>query len=238
MKNGNSNTKDRDWSTVLTGEMLICETIGKLFYRLPEQEFIQNLVGEDVFGELPIGEEEPDVARGSELLRTWSRAYRDGVPGQDFDSLRTDYTHLFIGLGTVLAPPWESTYFNNERLLFQVQTLQVREWYRKFGLQAEKLHSEPDDHIGLELAFIAYLSGLALRALQEEDEASFNRFLDAQRHFIRTHPLKWAPNFCDQVEQHARTDFYRGLALLTRGIFNELASIHNIDVSDRKEIAR
>jgi putative dimethyl sulfoxide reductase chaperone len=227
-----------DWETILTGEMLICDALGKLFYQAPSRELVQNLIDQEVFDELPLANEEPNAIEGSQLLQKWSQEYGKVSPDRDFENLSSDYTHLFIGLGTVIASPWESTYFNHERLLFQAQTLDVREWYRKFGLQAEKLHNEPDDHIGLELAFMAYLSGLALQSLHDQDEDAFKRYLDAQRQFLENHPLKWVFFFCELIEENARTDFYRGLALVSKGLFIELASIYEVGIVAPKDKAR
>ena len=44
---------------------------------------------------------------------------------------------------------WESVCrHKDEALVFQKETLEVRAAYRELGLQVEKLHHEPDDHIG------------------------------------------------------------------------------------------
>ena len=72
-------------------------------------------------------------------------------------AVEQDYLRLFVGLGMPLAPPWESTWANDARLLFQRETLDVRYWYRSAGLELARLHHDPDDHIGLELEFVGLL---------------------------------------------------------------------------------
>lgn len=116
----------------------------------------------------------------------------------DEDVVQQDYLHLFVGLGTPLAPPWESAWANDARLLFQRETLDVRYWYRSSGLQITALHKEPDDHIGLELEFI----GLLL----ERGEAK------TARTFARKHPLTWAERWKDAVEELAHAPYYPLLA--------------------------
>ena len=71
----------------------------------------------------------------------------------------------FSSSAKVLTPP-ESVYFSEERLVFQEETLQVREWYRRFDLQSVKLH-EPDDHVGLELTFWLILPNVAWQHLNK-----------------------------------------------------------------------
>jgi TorA maturation chaperone TorD len=201
----------------LTGELLLFGTLSKLLQAPPERGWIQNLLAEKVFAEAPFAAEHPDVARGLSLIQAWNRSVWDKDTGPAFEALKADYLRLFIGVGKVLAPPWESVYFGDDRLLFQEQTIQVREWYRKYGLQIEKLHHEPDDQIGLELSFLANLAQLAVQAAERRDEAELTRLLHDQQAFLTEHPLRWAQAWCDLVDRHARTDFYRGIALLVNG---------------------
>ncbi|MBI4785625.1 MAG: molecular chaperone TorD family protein [Chloroflexi bacterium] len=213
-----------EWSLALTGEMLTFGLLGKAFYTYPERPWVRALVDEDVFAEAPFAAEQPDVIAALGLLQAWSQAHKNGISDEAFDNLRADYTRLFIGPGKVLTPPWESVQFSEERLTFQEQTLQVRGWYQRFGLAAEKLYAEPDDHIGLELEFVAQLARLGLAALEENDQTKFKQLLDGQRGFLSEHLLKWGPAWCSQVADQAQTDFYRGIALLTRGALAEISN--------------
>jgi TorA maturation chaperone TorD len=214
----------RDWMPLLTGEALVCGLLGRLLYAEPDQAWLQTLAAEAVFDEIPFGAEQPEVLAGLELLQKWSRDHRAGLPDEVFARMRGDYARLFQGPGKLLAAPWESAQITAERQLFQGPTLQVRGWYRRFGLEAARLHTEPDDHIGLELSFLARLAQLGLEALAQADEPRLNQVLAAQRDFLKAHPLRWTPLWCDQVEQHARTCFFRGVARVTRGVLAELAA--------------
>lgn len=202
---------------MLTGEMLMFGLLGKTFYQYPDRAWLQSLIDGDVFAEAPFAGDQPQVSDALALLRVWGEQHRTGISEQAFDDLCADYTRLFIGPSQVLMPPWESVYFSEERLTFQEQTLQVREWYRRYGLQTEKLYHEPDDHIGLELEFTAHLAKAGLLALEQNDAAALERALDAQRDFLSEHLLRWALDWCGQVQTQAQNDFYCGIAQLTRG---------------------
>lgn len=217
-----------DGASTLAAEALVLNLLGKALYTYPDRAWLQSLADEGVFAECPFGSEQPDVMTGLALLQKWSPANQGGMSDEAFDELRLDYTRLFIGPGKVLAPPWESVNFSDERLTFQAQTLQIRDWYRRFGLQAEKLHHEPDDHIGLELAFISHLASLAANALG----TAHDDLLAAQRDFLTEHVLAWAPAWCSQVCDHAQTDFYWGIARLTRGVLLEAASMLELRVPE------
>ncbi len=211
---------ESDWYELLTGEMLTFGLVAKALYTYPERTWLETLLGGDIFAEAPFAAGNPDVVAALELLRAWSEHNRGGLADEAFDDLRADYTRLFIGPGEMKVAPWESVYFNDERLTFQKETLQVRAWYQRFGLQAERLYNEPDDHVGLELEFIAHLARLGLQALEQKDEATLTRSLKAQRDFVSEHLMRWAPRFCEQTEKETHTDFYRGIARLTRGLLD------------------
>ncbi len=207
----------------LTGEILLLGLLGRTFYKYPnhsERDWLQSLIANQVFSESPFAVDQPDVIEGLSILQTWGRA---GLDDRAFEELQGDYTKLFIGTGNIIVPPWESVYFNEERLLFQEQTLEVRNWYRHFGLEAECLNHDPDDHIGLELAFLVHLAQLGLKALEQNSLTNLNQILDAQKEFLSEHLLKWGLVFCNQAIDEASTLFYKGLALILRGALMELA---------------
>jgi TorA maturation chaperone TorD len=206
-----------EWTSFLTGEMLLFSLLGQVLYVEPDKKQLQSLFDEDVFSESPFGAEQPDVVRGLSLLQKWGQQARGDSDADSFKALKEDHLHLFIGVDWVLAPPWESVYFNEKRMLFQEQTLDVRKWYLEYGLIPEHVYKEPDDQIGLEMAFLSHLARLGLEALGRQDQHTLDEMLEAQREFASQHFLRWAPIWCDLAEKNAKTDFYRGLACLTRG---------------------
>ena len=224
------------WQETLTGGMLLFGLIGRIVYTYPDNEertWLQSLIVEGVFSEVPFAADKDETKAGLELLQKWGE---NGLTDEVFELLQVDYTRLFIGPGKVIAAPWESVYFSEERLTFQEHTLEVRNWYRRFELEAERIHQEPDDHIGLELLFLSHLATLGIQALNEQDNARFEELLDAQREFIKKHLGAWALTWCGLVERNAQTDFYKGLAHLTRGALSALSEM--LDVKSPKEAAR
>lgn len=202
---------------MLVGEVLLFGLLGKAFYEEPDRRWLESLIADQVFAEAPFGTEQPETVTGLEILQQWSRAQAGGISEQAFSDLKLDYTRLFIGLDKLPTAPWESVYFNRERLVFQEQTLQVREWYARFGLQAERINREPDDHIGLEMLFLAHLASLALQAIELGDQDLLDDLLHAQRDFLYGHLLRWGLVWAKLVKRYAGTDFYRGLAYLAHG---------------------
>jgi putative dimethyl sulfoxide reductase chaperone len=217
--------------TTLVGEIMFLELLSRILYLEPDRNWLESLVANETFSETPFGEDQAEIVRGMEILQEWSRTHRDGITDHEFSTLKMDYTKLFIGLGTPHSTaPWESVYFNRERLVFQEQTIQVRNWYAKFGLRAEKYNKEPDDHIGLEMLFIAHLASLALQAIENDHKKSLDEVLQAQKEFLSEHLLRWGPVWAKLVKQHAATDFYRGIAHLTHGSLLAIAETLQIEM--------
>jgi putative dimethyl sulfoxide reductase chaperone len=220
----------QDIKTVALGETLLFGLLGAILYRDLDKAWLETLIREDVFVEAPFGMEQDETKHGIELLQRWTNENINGLDAAQFKALQDDHLKMFIGLKYVEAPMWESVYFSEKKLMFQEQTLQIREWYARFNLQAEKINKEPDDHIGLEMLFIAHLASLALQAIEKDDKKSLDGILQAQREFLSDHLLRWGPAWAKLVKHHAATDFYRGIAHLTHGALLAIAETLQIEM--------
>lgn len=202
-----------------SSEMLfICavafKLLGTAFYHQPNQQFLITLREGRLLEEWPLRPDETETACGLYLLR-------DALAETDTPALlkavRDDYMALFVGPEHVVAPPWESVYLSRDHLLFDVQTLQVRDAYARFGLQIPQIDREPDDHIGFELLFVSHLADLAAQALERGHADEATHCLSGARDFLDAHLKKWASLFTERLERHAQTGYYRGLGHLLLG---------------------
>jgi TorA maturation chaperone TorD len=176
--------------------------LATLYLDQPSPAWLAELARTGVLDEFPL-----PVTDGLDLIRAAAGRLAAGeTDGREF---RADYDQLFIGPGHLPAPPWESVYRTDEHLVFDWPTLEVRAAYRQMGLTVAK-PSDPDDHIGLELLFLATLA--------EREAAGDTGAAEAGQQFLQEHLLQWAPAFCADVVAHAQTDLYRGLGLLTRAV--------------------
>ena len=222
------NKNQAETRMALMGEALLCNLLGRMLFGDPDKAWLENLISEDVFAEAPFSAEQVETQRGIELIQHWTSENLNGISDEEFKLLKQDHLRLFIGTDRVLAPVWESVYCNEKRLVFQEQTLQVRQWFYRYGLESEKFNREPDDHIGLELSFVAHLASLAIKAMESDDQQTFDQTLQAQRDFLSEHLLRWGPVWAKLVLQHAETDFYRGMAHLTLGAMQAMAEFLQI----------
>lgn len=224
-------TKER-WIEYLTGEALVLSLMGRILQQYPETEWLDPLIHQGVFEEPAFAAEQSSLVEGLQLLMDWTQEVSPKLSGEALDALRTDFTRLFLGPGKLILPPWESPFFNEERLIFQEQMLKVRQWYSRYGLESEKIHNEPDDHIGLEMSFVAHLASVAIEALENEDEEGFEDALNSQKEFLKDHLLRWGPKWCQRLSQDAQTTFYKGVAGVTLGAFLDLKVTFEIETAD------
>jgi TorA maturation chaperone TorD len=210
---------------ILVGELLVFGFLGKILYTYPDQDLLNSIIIEDLFSDIPFGDSQENTKKGLALINNWIHEYKDKA--EALRELKIDYTGLFIEISDENLSPWESVYFSEERSIFHIRTLEIREWYRKFGLQITNLYKEPDDHIGLEFAFISHLAGLAIQAYKEGDREKYLEVVKAQDQFFSEHIFTWVPKWCEQIQENAKTDFYHGIGYLVQGVLDEVKIVLN-----------
>lgn len=149
----------------------------------------------------------------------------------DAATLMADFDALFVGPGRMHACPYESVYRSLEGLTFEAETMQVRRFYADHGLQAPAFNREPDDHVGLEVAFIGQLCLAALTAMEDDDPGRAARDMSSARLFVSHHLGVWGPDFCTRVIEHAHTSFYRAVGHLLLGLMAEFPRMPGDDLS-------
>ena len=163
----------------------------------------------------PSAVEDKEMARHCEELQT----FLEGVNmTQEFiDDLAADYAALFLGIGRHPAHPYESVYLSKDKIVMREPWVAIVKLYREHGLQKTADYKEPEDHIAMELEFMAYLCLKVKEELNSDDKASVPILIEPQKTFLQSHLNAWAPMFCtDIVSGSAKYDFYRIVAHLTQ----------------------
>ena len=130
--------------------------------------------------------------------------------------VKDEYTRLFIGPGKLDAPPWESVYATKERLLFQKTTLDVRSAYRAQGFEAQAYPSVADDHIAIELDFMASLGKRAQIAYADGKMALMSQAMKASAAFIDNHLGQWIDVYANALEEVSNASLYPELVNLMK----------------------
>ncbi|MEW5919589.1 MAG: molecular chaperone TorD family protein [Bacillota bacterium] len=175
----------------------------------------------DTFALLPKEKTGPLLNCINELAATWKKRCRENGPERESLELRKEFAYLFLTPKGVY--PYESVYRGKKNLLMDKPWEEVRNFYRRIGLEKGKNELHPEDHAAVELGLMAGLAFLSGRELPgtgseeiSEDELSFA--LQVQRDFLKKHLLQWVPRLCDDIGGKARHPFYRSVAMLA-GLF-------------------
>lgn len=120
---------------------------------------------------------------------------------------QTEYTRLFLGPGQAPAYPYASLYLSPRRLLMQEITAEVRRVYLEQGLIMDRLYTQPEDHLGVELEFLGYLQR---KRLEEPQKA--NTVAEVKRKFLSTHLLTWVPDFAQDIITNTMEPLFQELA--------------------------
>ena len=159
-----------------------------------------------------------DLARSClECLDVWRASVDSGDLEEETASLGREWFRLFAGPGKPAAPPWASYYTDKDSALFGADTMRARAWYRRYGLEIERKNSEPDDHVGLLLVFLAHLTHCEAKAI---DAGSADDIALARREqvaFMEECLLPWVTRWAELVEGNARSPFYAGFTRIAVG---------------------
>jgi TorA maturation chaperone TorD len=166
-------------------------------------------------GELPIARLDP-----ADVLAA--------VPASDHEHLAV-YQQAFGLVVCGTCPPCETEYIDGKLTFQRSHALaDVAGFYRAFGLRPAREHPERQDHIVLELEFMAFILGLELCADEaERNEAEQNQTTvnndagahraicrQAQKRFFAEHLAWWVPTFARLLEHEDANGSYVKVAAL------------------------
>lgn len=127
------------------------------------------------------------------------------------DELAAAYADVYLR-HTYRTSPSESVWLTEDGLERQAPMFRVRDVYRRHGLKVTDSANRPDDHLVLQLRFLAHVFG---RAATPQDLAPAAEFLDA-------HLLRWIDRFAARLVEARAPDWFAAVALLTAAYLQEL----------------
>ncbi|MEC4294174.1 TorD/DmsD family molecular chaperone [Adlercreutzia shanghongiae] len=153
------------------------------------------------------------------------RASLAGIDESGLEMLAVTFDRVFFGMGPLTARhafPYESVYTSDRGIMMQEAYTQVARTYREQALAKDASFTEPEDHLAVELAFMATLADRAVAFLGTGDGAADKAAEETVRQslaFARAHLLNWIDCFCAELETAAAPDgeegFYAALARFT-----------------------
>lgn len=116
----------------------------------------------------------------------------------------------FVNLSVLHLVPYETFYTRDDQKIETGGANPVTDIYSAYNFMVdyEVARVVSSDHIGVELEFMHHLCEGQMKAMKEGDEESVKDFLNAQKEFLNTHLLQWAPMYLINMKYEARTPLY------------------------------
>lgn len=182
--------------------------------RVYRQEMDKALL-ENIKSSNPLNIDDAEMARACNKLREILE--RTPINEEYVENLEADYASLFLGIGRYPAHPYESVYLNKDRVIMGESRDDVLRIYMQEGLQKADWFKEPEDHIAVELEFMAFLCMQLQEALSRGTSDRVLSLIEAQKDFFEKHLKSWVPEFCDDIVKNAiQYDFYQAMADITK----------------------
>ena len=151
-----------------------------------------------------------------------SATIKDFEKNVDKSNLLTDlaaeYASLFLNAGPSPVYLVESVYLGKHHLLYEEPYFEVLDAYKTLGFEKSPKFKEPEDHLAVELEFMAKLIDLTMQNLDENNLEYAKGYLKLQKEFLDDHLIKWVPQLCQKLEEASSNKFYKSLAKLLHGL--------------------
>ena len=123
----------------------------------------------------------------------------------------------FVNLSVLHLVPYETFYTRDDQKIETGGANPVTDIYSRYDFMVdyEIARVVSSDHIGVELEFMHHLCEAQLKAEESGDMIGVNHLLNAQKEFLNTHLLKWAPLYLINMKYESRTPLYYDAAEMT-----------------------
>ncbi len=173
-----------------------------------------------------------EMAEGYRMMAEYLKDSQGKENQEVLDDLAVDYARIFLSAGVAqgkAAFPYESVYTSKKHLMMQDSRNEVVVLYAARGVApSREMYRVPEDHLGL---LLEYMALLCQEWDQAEEPGGAGALAAEQAAFLKDHLNNWVPAFAGEVQKYAGTDFYKGLARLTRGfLMAEKALVSGLEV--------
>ena len=136
----------------------------------------------------------------------------------DANTLAVEHARLFAGLGASYGatPPYESLHVSDEPREDRVTNVTAA--YRDAGFDRIDVPAVPQDHLAVELRFMALLAANESEAWGGSAVDQARDLLTREQAFLDGHLLFWVPAYCGRMATETRVPFFGALARMTAAV--------------------
>ncbi|MBW1944067.1 MAG: molecular chaperone TorD family protein [Deltaproteobacteria bacterium] len=211
---GRKHLKDNNtMADIAGGRARVYDLLVGVFGHIPDQHYLDRIMGDDLmqFLETCCDMNSATFKSGVDYVNAYHSLAMSRPVEEVLEEMGVDRTAIMRGTGHHdLKPPHETLYRGRENA--GESLLEIKRFYRKAGLMPEDRVNESPDYLCIELDFMRLL------CLREQKQWSKNEAVAEtiahEEAFLSNHLGNWVGAFCEQAQNHARTDFYRGFAMI------------------------
>jgi len=190
-----------------------------LFNQLPDEDLLKKIETrefENLFREFS----------GVAYIKAYRLRMEKNPPETILTELSVDRTRILRGTGPAdLKPPHEGCYKWDCDL--GSAAIQVKCFYRKAGLLPVATVCESPDYLCVQLDFMRQLCQQEHNLRSSSPDVT--EIIACQEAFLKKHLGSWVGDYCEQVQKHALTDLYRGVAsILNDFITRDMKYLKNL----------
>ena len=179
-----------------------------------------------------------DFKKGSEALENFVKSVKLSYEKDKSGfllGLAAEYASLFLNVGPKPVYLVESVYLGKEPLLYEEPYFDVIRIYQLYEFKKRASFKEPEDHVAVELEFMAHLCDLACASLDQGKNDYGSGYMNNQVEFLDMHLSKLTPKLVEKLRGATKNDFYLALGDLLSGF---IATDHATAAEFSKELQR
>ena len=171
--------------------IILAKILGAFFYYPPKSEQINSLLeGLLQLDQLTNWPNQSLITEQCQILKKQI----------EHPEIEYQFSLLFEGQGSMIAPPWGSVYLDQDKLLMGESQERYRAFLQQQGLRLNTGMNEPEDQFGLML--------MAYAILLEKHQSQ------AAKQLLHEHLLTWAPAYLESLKRNQISPFYQALAII------------------------
>lgn len=167
---------------------------------------------------------EQDLKAGYELLAEVIDQFRGKDEKETADMLEdlaADYAKTFLAAGDAAgkaAFPYESVYTGTDSQFGGSVQMNLNAEYAARGFSMrEDMFKIMEDHIGLELNYMAELLKEQAEMIEAGEEKKADKLSKNMKKFFRRHISNWVNLFANDIYKYTQRDFYKAIARILLG---------------------
>ena len=176
----------------------------------PASRAFAMLRGMDVASDWPFGDDRLREQAADRLERSGSE-----FPG----AVSEEFVRLLRGAGFSPAPPWGSVYMDRDKVMYGRTWVVLRDWMRSHAIDGRYAENDPEDQFG--------------RLLMMASAVARER-ADLLCELLGDQILCWSDRFLDAFLEAARTEAYRGVALLCKATLADVRGLLAVEPAHRR----